>query len=150
MDRYRSGTLEILTKAKHINFLSRKIKVLFFQGLGGGSQALYFKHCTGNCRWCQGGPPGAVFHVSPSGWFDIPRFNMWFDEVFLAHIAKLPKESTKILIGDNLSSHLSAYVIGKCEENNVRFCLLPENSTHLLQPLDVSVFAPSRQSGVKP
>lgn len=46
------------------------------------------------------------------------------------------------MVGDNLASHLSEYVISKCDENNIRFCLLPENSTHFLQPLDVAVFSP--------
>lgn len=47
-----------------------------------------------------------------------------------------------MLIGDNLSSHLSAEVIQKCEENEIAFCFLPPNSTHKLQPLDVAFFRP--------
>ncbi|MBM3938749.1 MAG: hypothetical protein FJ333_08895, partial [Sphingomonadales bacterium] len=47
----------------------------------------------------------------------------------------------KVLIGDNHSAHLSPVVLDLCEENNVRFIFLPENATHLMQPLDVAVFA---------
>jgi hypothetical protein len=32
-----------------------------------------------------------------------------------------------------------------CEIHNIRFCFLPENSTHLLQPLDVAVFGPMKR-----
>ena len=32
-----------------------------------------------------------------------------------------------------------------CREHRVRFCFFPENSTHLLQPLDVAVFAPVKK-----
>jgi hypothetical protein len=65
--------------------------------------------------------------------------------VFLRHIRNLPKEEVKVLIGDNLAAHLSPVVTELCEENNVRFIFLPENSTHLLQPLDVAVFGPMKR-----
>lgn len=51
----------------------------------------------------------------------------------------------KAIIGDNLKAHMSAEVIDICNRNNIRFMFLPENSTHLLQPLDVSVFAPMKR-----
>jgi hypothetical protein len=50
-----------------------------------------------------------------------------------------------VLLGDNLAAHLSPYVTSLCEENNIRFCFLPENSTHILQPLDVAVFGPLKR-----
>jgi len=46
------------------------------------------------------------------------------------------------MIGDNLASHISLAVIEKCKDYNIRFILLPPNSTHLCQPLDVSFFRP--------
>jgi hypothetical protein len=65
--------------------------------------------------------------------------------VFLLHVKKLPKEDIKVLIGDNLAAHLSPYVTDLCAIHNIRFVFLPENSTHLLQPLDVAVFAPMKR-----
>jgi hypothetical protein len=49
------------------------------------------------------------------------------------------------LLGDNLAAHLSPVVIELCKKHNVRFIFLPENSTHLLQPLDVAVFGPMKR-----
>ena len=46
------------------------------------------------------------------------------------------------MIGDNLSSHLSLNVIKLCQEYGILFVLLPPNSTHLCQPLDVAFFRP--------
>jgi len=46
------------------------------------------------------------------------------------------------MIGDNLSSHISQKVIQCCQDNNISFVLLPPNSTHLTQPLDVAYFRP--------
>ena len=46
----------------------------------------------------------------------------------------------KILIGDNLRSHLSVEVKSKCIEMNIAFILLPPNSTHQTQLLDRASF----------
>ena len=31
--------------------------------------------------WCEGGPPGAVFNRSKTGWFDGPSFEDWFEKI---------------------------------------------------------------------
>jgi len=50
--------------------------------------------------------------------------------------------SLQVIIGDNLGCHFSERVIVGCRENNISFVSLIPNSTHLSQPLDVSVFRP--------
>ncbi len=54
----------------------------------------------------------------------------------------IDKVGKKLIIGDNLASHLSPTVIDLCRENNIEFVCLPPNSTDKLQPLDVGVFGP--------
>jgi len=44
------------------------------------------------------------------------------------------------MFGDSLSRHLSVYVVKEFEELNITVALLPPNSTHLTQVLDVAVF----------
>lgn len=51
----------------------------------------------------------------------------------------------KVLIGDNLAAHMAPQVTALCEQHNIRFIFLPENSTHLLQPLDTHVFGPMKR-----
>ena len=51
------------------------------------------------------------------------------------------QEGKKVLIGDNLSPHLSEAVIKACFKHNIAFVCLYPNATHLLQPLDVAWFA---------
>ena len=51
----------------------------------------------------------------------------------------------KVLIGDNLAAHMAPQVTALCEQYNIRFIFLPENSTHLLQPLDTHVFGPMKR-----
>nr|XP_049693406.1 uncharacterized protein LOC126053967 [Helicoverpa armigera] len=89
-------------------------------------------------NWCEGGPPGARFNKTKSGWFDADCFGDWFDNIILPWAQQ--NQEPKVLIGDNLSSHLNIDIITKCQENNIRFVFLPPNSTHDTQPLDVSFF----------
>jgi len=94
--------------------------------------------------WCDGGPEGTVYAATTSGWFTMEMFNTCFDKVFLPYIKTLPREDKKVLIADNCASHMSPYVTEQCEKYNILFIFLPENSTNLLQPLDVAVFRPMK------
>jgi hypothetical protein len=94
--------------------------------------------------WCAGGPKGAVYTSSPSGWFDMFIFGDWFKKIFLPAVRRLPGK--KLLLGDNLASHISPDVIQICKEENIQFVCLPANSTDKLQPLDVGFFGPMKNA----
>ena len=53
-------------------------------------------------------------------------------------------DDKKIVIGDNLSSHINVAVLEACTKFNIAFIALPPNSTHLTQPLDVAYFRPMK------
>lgn len=89
-------------------------------------------------EWLQGGPDGCYYNRSETGWFDAPIFEDWFEKVALVYFRRL--NGKKVIIGDNLGSHLSLKVLQLCKTHNIHFVFLPPNSTHLLQPLDVAVF----------
>jgi hypothetical protein len=62
--------------------------------------------------------------------------------VFRDNAAKAQEEnSKKLLLGDNLATHISPAVSQACKANNISFVCLPPNSTDKLQPLDVGVFS---------
>lgn len=94
--------------------------------------------------WTENGPKGTRYNRSKSGWFDAVCFEDWFQSTFLPGVKNL--DGPKVIIGDNLSSHISLHVLKLCEDNNIRFVCLPPNSTHLTQPLDVAFFAPMKRS----
>ncbi|KAK3924780.1 Pogo transposable element with KRAB domain [Frankliniella fusca] len=94
--------------------------------------------------WVTGGPPGTRYNRSRSGWFDRVIFTDWFRNILVPNARR--KEGTKVVIGDNLSSHFSEEVFSLCREHNIRFVCLPANSTHILQPLDVAFFGPLKMS----
>ena len=94
-------------------------------------------------QWVAAGPPGTRYNRSKGGWFDETTFTDWFFTMILPILRK--KEGKKVLIGDNLSSHLSQSVIDACSKYNIAFVCLFPNGTHLLQPLDVAWFAPLKK-----
>ena len=90
--------------------------------------------------WTQGGPPNTRYNRSKSGWFDSTCFSNWFDTIVVPYCRG--KDGTKVVIGDNLSSHFSEHVLRTCANEDIRFVCLPPNATHLAQPLDVAFFRP--------
>lgn len=92
--------------------------------------------------WTMGGPTGTRYNRSKNSWFNGPIFEDWFTTIVMPYFRRLPENSQKVLIGDNLASHISLKIVQECEQNNIRFVLLPANSTHLCQPLDVAFFRP--------
>lgn len=90
--------------------------------------------------WTEGGPQGTRYNRTLSGWFESSTFEDWFNSIILPYAKD--RTGKVVLIGDNLASHVNDSVILACEGNNIDFVLLPANSTHLTQPLDVAVFRP--------
>ncbi|XP_049838093.1 uncharacterized protein LOC126282479 [Schistocerca gregaria] len=89
--------------------------------------------------WIYNAPPGTRMNSSDSGWMEQGVFDDWFETHFLPFALK--KEGRRVIIGDNLSSHISIRTLELCEQNNIKFICLPPNATHLLQPLDVAYFS---------
>ena len=90
--------------------------------------------------WLDGGERQWRYNRTTSGWFDQMSFEDWFEKVIVPYCKE--REGKKLIIGDNLASHLSPRVVQLCLENNIIFVFLPKNSTHMCQPLDVAYFRP--------
>jgi hypothetical protein len=83
------------------------IAVVFCGSASGQLLPPYVVYKGQNCYeyWCDGGIKGTAYSSTPSGWFDRFTFSDWFQKIFLPAAKKL--EGKKLLIGDNLSSHIS-------------------------------------------
>lgn len=133
-------------KSKHaervLDFSKTNTSVMFCVSGSGETLPPYIVYKADHLwsTWTEGGPPNTRYNRSKSGWFDQAIFEDWFLSLALPYLKKL--EGPKVLLGDNLSSHISIKVLRECQENDIRFVLLPPNSTHLTQPLDVSCFRP--------
>lgn len=55
--------------------------------------------------WVAGGPTGARFNCTKHGWFDGATFEDWYFSIALPYLRR--KKGPKLLIGDNLASHLN-------------------------------------------
>ena len=94
--------------------------------------------------WTIGGPKDTVYSRSTSGWFDSHTFQDLYFKLVLPTLKK--QTGKKVIMGDNLSSHINPHVIQSCMDNNIAFICLPQTSTHLTQPLDVAFFRPMKMA----
>ena len=96
--------------------------------------------------WTKGGPAGAMYAVSDSGWMEKENYESWFRKMFLPATTYLRESAPVVLFFDGHHSHISITLVKVCRENNVHLMLLPSNTTHVLQPLDVGVYGPLKQA----
>ena len=92
--------------------------------------------------------PECHWDTSKSGWFNMEVFDRWFQTVIVPW-AKTHPGKRKLVIGDALPAHFSPKTYILAGEEGIQFFLLPPNSTHFLQPLDVAVFAPLKRAWKK-
>ncbi len=93
-------------------------------------------------RWIQGGPAGAVYGVSDSGWMEGQNFLSWFEKSFVPAIKHLISSGPIILFVDGHHSHTGIDLILKSRKQGIHILCLPPHTTHILQPLDVGVYGP--------
>lgn len=64
--------------------------------------------------WTENGPKGCRYKTSPSGWFDAAIFTDWLKYQMIPRLKKL--NGKKILICDNLSSHITLDSLQVCRD----------------------------------
>lgn len=146
------GKLQIFRRgAKHaeriMNVTKSSTSIMFAVTASGSSLSPYVVYKAERLQqsWIEGGPIDAVYNRSKSRWFDAEIFIDWFHKVALQYFKTMPHDEPKVLIGDNLPSHMNHKLVPLCEQHNIRMVFLPPNATHLLQPLDVAVFGPLKR-----
>lgn len=75
-----------------------------------------------------------------------PVFEEWMQKVFAPHTAGLRAQNkTPYLFLDNFGSHVTPAVLRSAADNGIEIFGLPAHSSHVTQPLDVSVNGPLKQ-----
>ena len=82
---------------------------------------------------------------SESGWMRSETFYEFIANAFIPWLSDNDITRPVVLFVDGHKTHLTLQVSVLCEENGVILYLLPPNTTHILQPADVSVFKPFKQ-----
>ena len=98
------------------------------------------ERCTENMR--RGAAEGTVFKSSTTGWSNSHLFLDFFNNHFLKVITTRPL----FVLYDGHSSHVGLDLIETARADNVHLFVLPPHSSHILQPLDVSVFGPFKKT----
>lgn len=81
--------------------------------------------------------PGTTYATSANGWMESNIFLRYFQTSLLEVFGP---ERPILLIYDGHSSHVDERLIRTARENEVIILKLPPHSSHILQPLDLSVF----------
>jgi len=106
---------------------------------------ILYKGCHLYLRWTNGGPAGAVYGVSDSGWMEGSNFHKWFEKMYVPAIASLLSTGPVVLFVDGHHSHLTLQLIQCAKSKGVHLFCLPLHVTHIIQPLDVGVYGPVKQ-----
>lgn len=91
----------------------------------------------------KGSSPGTRIVMSETGWSNSDVFKDYLQNHFLPNVRSSTNESQPILlIFDGHASHTSKQLIDWAVANNIILFVLPAHTSHILQPLDVGIFAP--------
>lgn len=87
--------------------------------------------------------------TSENGWMCGPTFYCYITNIFVPWLDREHIERPILLFMDGHVSHMTLHLSEFCSENGIILIALFPNSTHLLQPMDVSVFRPLKNAWKK-
>ncbi|KAM9874670.1 transposase [Verticillium dahliae] len=82
------------------------------------------------------------FTAAENGWTDNDIAIFWLKEIFIPSTKPTNLSIARLLILDGHGSHESTDFMYLCYSNNIHLVFLPPHTSHVLQPLDQSVFGP--------
>ncbi|CAF1329785.1 unnamed protein product [Didymodactylos carnosus] len=88
------------------------------------------------------GPAGASYNTSKNGWMQERSFYEWFKNLFIPQTA--PSKPILFIL-DGHKSHHSVRTVELAIVNDILLLCIPPDSTHVLQPLNVTFFKPIKQ-----
>jgi len=86
------------------------------------------------------------FSTSNSGWSSDSHGHEWLTAVSERSTRPLDPHTRQVLVADGHSSHITARVVAFCMEHAIDLLILPPHCSHILQPLDVGMFAPLKRA----
>lgn len=87
-----------------------------------------------------------LFTATPNGWTDNKSGLEWLQKVFIPRTQPEDPHAARLLVLDGHGSHESDEFMWECFHNNIYLLFLPPHSSHVLQPLDLSVFSPLKHA----
>jgi hypothetical protein len=105
-----------------------------FAGASGQLQDTWVKDVTPSTN--------ASFAATPTGWTNDEVALEWIQKVFDPITKPKARREKRLLIVDGHGSHLNMRFLDWCNNHSIIVACYPPHTTHRLQPLDVSLFAP--------
>ncbi|KAF7564356.1 HTH-Tnp-Tc5 multi-domain protein [Pyrenophora tritici-repentis] len=102
--------------------------------------SVIFKGKSLQSTWFPAIIPEWLYTASENGWTSNAIGVEWLERVFLPETALL-EDRWRMLILDGHGSHISLDFLWTCKKNKVYLLFLPAHASHILQPLDLSVFS---------
>ncbi|CAM4570323.1 unnamed protein product [Leuciscus chuanchicus] len=99
---------------------------------------IIYPRCLPSVAYALGGPENSLYGYADKGYMMAELFLKWLDHF----IKYAPPARPLVLIMDQHETHCGRQIIDVCRENQIEILLLPPHTTHMLQPLDISVFNP--------
>jgi len=111
------------------------------------SPALIYKAASGDLQdtWLEDfdlQEHSCYFGASTNGWTSNDHGFEWLQSVFENETKSKARRSRRLLFLDGHGSHLNMRFLNWCLQHKILIACYPPHSTHRLQPLDVSCFAP--------
>ena len=89
---------------------------------------------------------GWKFTATENGWTSDDTALEWLQKVFIPQTAPRDLKEPRLLILDGHGSHETLEFMWECYSNNIHLLFLPPHTSHVLQPLDLSVFSPLKHA----
>ena len=86
------------------------------------------------------------FSTSNSGWTSNSYGFEWLTTVFEPSTRPRDPSQHRLLVMDGYSSYMTANFIAYSMDKNIDLLILPPHTSHMLQPLDVSIFSPLKRA----
>ena len=131
-----SGRQEWVTAIECVNALGTALPPL-----------VIFKAVHTNTAWIPSHTPSNwQFSTSNSGWTSDSHGFEWLQRQFDPLTRPEDPAERRLLILDGHSSHITAKFIAYCIDNKIDLLVLPPHTSHVLQPLDISIFQPLKRA----
>ena len=89
---------------------------------------------------------GWEFTATDNGWTTDKTAVEWLEKVFIPLTQPSGSQEKRLLVLDGHGSHETIDFMYLCFKHNIHLLYLPPHTSHILQPLDLSVFSPLKHS----